>query len=214
MTDSINKDAIQQAVAEYYTDKLKLHGTSHAGVDWNSTESQYLRFRQLLRLHDDGATSPFSVLDYGCGYGELVAYLQQYHTSFVYCGYDIAPDMIVAAQKKYPDSGLFTSTLDAIHPMDYVMASGIFNVRLSTSNEEWWQYIIDTLAQMWGLASKGMAFNCLTSYSDKPFMRDYLYYTDPMKIFDYCKRHIAPQVAVLHDYGLYEFTILVRRGIE
>lgn len=214
MSNSIDRKVIQQAVAEYYSDKLEQHGASHAGVDWNSTESQYLRFRQLLRLHDEQSYIPFSLLDYGCGYGELVSYLQRQYASFSYCGYDIAPKMIEAAKKKYPGIGIFTSTLDTSNAMDYVIASGIFNVRLSTSDEDWWQYLIDTLAQMWSLATKGIAFNCLTSYSDKPFMRDYLYYTDPMRIFDYCKRHISPHVAVLHDYGLYEFTVLVRKDIQ
>jgi len=57
----------------------------------------------------------------------------------------------------------------------------------------------------------GFAFNCLTSYSDADKMRDYFYYADPLELFDYCKRRYSRHVALLHDYGLYEFTILVRR---
>ncbi|MNE88029.1 hypothetical protein D3C80_1852890 [compost metagenome] len=58
---------------------------------------------------------------------------------------------------------------------------------------------------------KGFSFNCLTSYSDLEYMRDYLYYGDPCFYFDYCKRAFSGQVALLHDYGLYEFTLLVRK---
>jgi hypothetical protein len=29
--------------------------------------------------------------------------------------------------------------------------------------------------------------------------------------FDHCKRNFSRQVALLHDYGLWEFTILVRK---
>ena len=53
----------------------------------------------------------------------------------------------------------------------------------------------------------------LTKYSDKEYMRDNLYYADPLFIFDYCKRNFSKQVALLHDYGLYEFTILVKKDI-
>jgi hypothetical protein len=42
-------------------------------------------------------------------------------------------------------------------------------------------------------------------------MRDDLYYADPRVIFDHCKRSFSRWVALLHDYGLYEFTIIVRR---
>jgi hypothetical protein len=42
-------------------------------------------------------------------------------------------------------------------------------------------------------------------------MKDYLYYADPMKLFDHCKKKYSKKVAILHDYPLYEFTLLVRK---
>jgi len=42
-------------------------------------------------------------------------------------------------------------------------------------------------------------------------MREDLYYADPCFIFDYCKRNFSRNVALLHDYELYEFTIIVRK---
>jgi hypothetical protein len=42
-------------------------------------------------------------------------------------------------------------------------------------------------------------------------MRSDLHYADPGRLFDYCKRRFARNVALLHDYGLYEFTLLVRK---
>ena len=42
-------------------------------------------------------------------------------------------------------------------------------------------------------------------------MKDYLFYADPGELFDHCKRRYSRWVALLHDYGLYEFTILVRK---
>jgi hypothetical protein len=50
----------------------------------------------------------------------------------------------------------------------------------------------------------------LTKYSDADRMRGDLYYGDPAFFFDHCKRSFSRNVALLHDYGLYEFTILVR----
>ena len=59
--------------------------------------------------------------------------------------------------------------------------------------------------------SKCAEYNLLTKYSDKEFMQSYLYYADPCALFDLCKRRYSRHVALLHDYGLYEFTILVRK---
>ena len=42
-------------------------------------------------------------------------------------------------------------------------------------------------------------------------MRADLFYGDPTFFFDHCKRKYSRNVALLHDYDLYEFTIIVRR---
>lgn len=203
---------ILRSVNDYYTAKLAQHGATHSGVDWNSTESQFLRFTQLLRLHQDPRTA-FSLNDYGCGYGALVEYLRTIGSDFIYTGYDLSAAMINSAQERYPPSPqiVFTSDESSLAMADYTVTSGIFNVRLDTSDAEWLDYMLSTLDKLWGLSRLGMAFNCLTSYSDREYMRDNLYYANPGDLFDYCKRHYSRQVALLHDYGLYEFTILVRR---
>ncbi|MGR9969871.1 hypothetical protein ACUOIB_23760, partial [Escherichia coli] len=69
----------------------------------------------------------------------------------------------------------------------------------------------ETLDSLDRFSRRGFSFNCLTSYSDEDRKRDYLYYADPCQLFDLCKRRYSRQVALLHDYGLYEFTILVRK---
>jgi hypothetical protein len=61
------------------------------------------------------------------------------------------------------------------------------------------------------LSRAGFAFNALTKYSDAEFMRPDLYYADPLFLFDHCKCRYSKFVALLHDYPLYEFTILVRK---
>ena len=43
-------------------------------------------------------------------------------------------------------------------------------------------------------------------------MRADLYYADPCFLFDYCKRNFAKDVAILHDYSLYDFTLIVRKN--
>jgi hypothetical protein len=64
---------------------------------------------------------------------------------------------------------------------------------------------------MASLATRGLAFNVLTLYSDPEHRRRELHYADPLALFDFCKKELAPRVALLHDYPLYEFTILVRK---
>jgi hypothetical protein len=94
---------------------------------------------------------------------------------------------------------------------DYVVASGLFNLRLDVDEQSWRAYILDTLRSLDRLGRRGFAFNMLTSYSDPERMRGDLYYGDPCFFFDHCKRTFSRDVALLHDYGLYEFTLRVRK---
>ena len=93
---------------------------------------------------------------------------------------------------------------------DVTVASGIFNVMAGTDVDDWRAYTLDTIQDLASLSRTGLGFNMLTSYSDPERMQDRLYYGDPGFYFDWCKRNLSRHVALLHDYGLWEFTILVR----
>ena len=40
-------------INEYYSQKLREHGTTPKGVDWNGIESQELRFKTLLNINNN-----------------------------------------------------------------------------------------------------------------------------------------------------------------
>ena len=209
---SDNWHALLRKVEEYYTAKVMAHGPTAQGVDWNSASSQHLRFQQLLRVVEY-ERGPFSLNDIGCGYGALAAYLQPSGNVFQYHGFDLSAEMIRLAHEHYGHLAncRFSHTLEAFVPAHYTVASGIFNVKLDTETEEWKAYMLDTIDQLSTLSTQGFAFNVLTSYADPERMRPELYYADPCFLFDYCQRRYSRWVAVLHDYGLYEFTIVVRK---
>lgn len=207
-------DVILDRVERYYTETLRLHGPAPDGVDWNSAESQQLRFHELLRLFDlrDG----LSVNDYGCGYAALVDYLDSQGLHLRYCGYDIAEEMIRCAVQRHAGRTdcLFTDDESRLSPASYSVASGIFNVKLGTPDDEWLQYVYATLDRIASLSTQGFAFNLLTTYGDADRRQERLFYADPLRMFDYCRTRFSRRVALLHDYPLYEFTIVVRVGGE
>jgi SAM-dependent methyltransferase len=200
-----------RAVADYYAEKLRAHGPGAAGVDWNSEESQALRFRELCRVLPDAR--PFSLLDVGCGTGALVDYLERSGRTFAYWGCDAAGPMIEAARGLHGAKAPvhFVPTLDDAPSCDVVVASGIFNVRLEASDEVWSTHMEATVRQMAQKALRGFAFNALSLYSDPAKRRPDLYYADPVRWFDFVKRELSTAVALLHDYPLWEFTLLARR---
>ena len=208
-----NSERFLDEVEKYYSNKLTLYGSTPQGVDWNGENSQTIRFDQLCKVITKNP-SQFSVNDIGCGYGSFLKYLLQRYKILRYFGNDISSEMILAAQKLHchPELVSFQVSSMPTQIADYGISSGIFNVRLDKSDSEWCDYMHDTLDLMDRTSRMGFAFNCLTSYSDEEKKRDYLYYANPCAVFDLCKRKYSRDVALLHDYSLYEFTILVKKS--
>lgn len=198
-------------VNQYYSKKIIENGATPQGVDWNSVESQELRFEVLSNVIFDNEN--FSVLDYGCGFGSMYDYFKKKYSNFHFTGLDISDAMINEAKKRNANdkSSEWTTSINIDEHFDYVIASGIFNVKLENTNEDWKNYILETMHQLNNHSKKGFSFNILTKYSDKEYMKDYLYYADPLFLFDYCKTNFSRNVSLLHDYNLYEFTIIVRK---
>ena len=205
----MNTPDLLRKTRQYYDARLAEHGATPRGVDWNSEDSQRLRFSELTTLVKDAPDA--SILDYGCGYGALRAYLREHGHRGRYVGFDISQSMIDAARTGPTDEAArFTTERGALERVDYTLASGIFNVKQAAPDEEWRQYVLQTIADLSALSVRGFAFNALSSYSDSDRRRADLYYADPLELFDYCKRRISRFVSLLHDTPLYEFTILVR----
>jgi SAM-dependent methyltransferase len=211
MNPSPHASDVHGKIAAYYTRKLAEHGPTARGVDWNSEESQLTRFDQIAKLLP--TDRPFSVLDYGCGYGAFADYLRLKGYAAQYRGFDVSQAMIEAARTTHARQVdlSFTAISGELGPADYVVASGIFSVKMDVSLVDWEAYVYSTIARMAELATFGFAFNLLTAYSDADRMRADLYYADPHRYFDLCRTQYSRWVALLHDYGLYEFTILTRR---
>ena len=70
---------------------------------------------------------------------------------------------------------------------------------------------------MFAAANKEISFNMMSTYVD--YQADDLFYFDPLKIFDFCKKELSPLVMLKHDYALgeknypYEFSIFVQKEL-
>lgn len=205
----------QKKLNDYFSEKLEKFGATPQGVDYNGPEAQAIRFEQLVKVIRPEA--PFTVMDFGCGYGAMFDFLQAKGWKFEYWGVDLIEKMVVAGREAHRDFPHAHFTVDAHEApqADYLLAGAIFNIKLETPYDEWRESTLQTLRRMNELCTKGFSFNMLTSYSDPERMaeRPDLYYGDPLFYFDFCKRNFSRSVALLHDYGLYDFTILVRKDV-
>ena len=199
------------AVEALYTTNLAAHGVTSTSVGWPDPDSQQLRFDKLAYLLElDQPSEPIAVNDWGCGYGALLHYLVARPGLRLdrYYGYDLSGPMLAAAREATADPRAeFIHGGDITHEAHYSFVSGTFNVRFGASDEAWARYIERVLVQLSAQSTRGFAFNLLSSYVD--WRKDGLFYADPHVFFDFCKRNVSRYVSLLHDYALYEWTIVV-----
>lgn len=196
-------------VRELYEKSLREHGPTPPGVGWRDCESQAMRFDRLISILD--GDRDYSVADLGCGYGALYDYLVLRKAPFRrYVGYDISADMLAhAPQKLQRDCRARLVVGDTVaEPVDYVLASGIFNVRLDADEAGWADYVWRSVESMAEKTRKGFAFNLLTTFVD--YREDHLYYADPGEYLNRCRAR-WPRAVLFHDYPLHEWTIAIWR---
>lgn len=181
----------------HYTSLLRRFGANHQAVQWSSRETQERRFAVLCELIEPSD----SVLDLGCGLGDLLGYLRnQRDFRGRYRGLDLVADFVEHARAAYAndEAASFREHDVRQEPLprgyDVVVASGLFNNRLSDN----WEFLTTTARAMFEAATKGVAFNALSTYVD--YQDAGLYYCDPLALFDYAKRNLTQRVSLRHDY--------------
>lgn len=206
MTDPV----ILNRVGRYYASRLAEHGATPRGVDWNGEESQRLRHAQFLRLF--AGEPEAAILDLGCGYGDFLSFLREHGHAGPYAGWDLAPGMIAAARARHGEAAdrqwHVGATPDGA--ADYAIASGVLNVKGDVGELEWAAYVQGVIETLGRAGRRGFGFNMLSLSSDPDKRRPHLFYADPAALLRQCLDRHGRHVAVLQDYGLWEFTVLVR----
>jgi SAM-dependent methyltransferase len=207
--------AILKSIEGYYTAKVRRYGATALGVDWNSPMSQRLRFVQLLKAVDWG--EELSLHDVGCGYGALLDHLADRHANarIRYVGSDLSDEMIRLARRRRRSirQARFIVASAAMPPVDYSVASGIFNVKLDHPVDDWEQHVALTLSTMRDASRKGFAVNFMApaALAARPAAAPQLYAADPELWMTYGREELGCDMRLVADYGLPEYSILARR---
>ncbi|MEC7456983.1 MAG: class I SAM-dependent methyltransferase [Actinomycetota bacterium] len=185
---------------------IRDHAGSSRAVDWGSPESQARRFSALVRpLGIDGA----SILDVGCGQGDLLAYFQERSLNVNYVGVDLTPEMVDHCRERFPNDEFHQgSVLDLptryALSFDYVVASGIFFMRQS----EPMRFLEESIVSMFECCKSAISFNSLSSWGRLPSEGEFL--ADPLEVLRIASG-LSNQVILQHDYHPGDFTVTIRR---
>ena len=97
--------------------------------------------------------------------------------------------------------------------VDYVLASGTFNLRAELADADWEAHVRRVLEGLWARSRRGLGFNLLAR--GVKVAEPALYTGDPEAWATWCARAL-PGALVALRYGppLPDFTVLVRRAID
>jgi len=208
----------KQGQTAYYEDLLAKYGPNYRALDWNSPESQKLRYQIFKELFIYGKKSAnLSVLDVGCGFGDLYGFFKVEgllkRNKIKYTGFDISAKLLEAAKKKYPEAQFELKDIleeRSLPGFDYIFCSGIFNIR-TTETEEHMEWVKTTLLRMYDLANFGVAVNFLSEgalpiANQEDLNRGRYFYFKPEGIINFC-RFVCGRYILRHDYHPGDFTV-------
>lgn len=192
---------------EYFVERFARYGDD-VRTFWGSRRSQEERFQVLCSIGD---LTDKSVLDVGCGFGDLLGYLAASGARISsYRGFDCVDGVLEIARQRYPE-GQFENAdlLSVAHETraDYVFASGIFFL----ASEDWHQYTFRMLKAMYSVANRGVAVNFLSRYSGQTDDGT-SYYADPADVLSRCMQEISPIVELRHSYRANDFTVFIYKN--
>jgi hypothetical protein len=120
--------------------------------------------------------------------------------------------MVRRAQRqwKHRTDARFVAGATSPRVADYSIASGIFNVKLREPLDRWTSFVARTLADMAATSRRGFAANFMAARDRDAAAELELYRSAPAAWIDYCERTLGGSVELVAEYGLREFTLLVR----
>lgn len=201
-------------IVRHYEKCLAEYGSTPRGVDWPNGADLATRFGVMLELLAEGGDRP-ALLDLGCGPGFALDYLAA--TGGVdrvrYQGIDLSSAMIDAARARWPMyefscRNILTEPLPE-QSVDIVIMNGVLTERVALSVESMTALAQSLVAAAFRIARVGIAFNVMNAHVD--WQRDDLFHWPFDALASFLRAQVGANYTFRADYGLYEYTCLVRR---
>lgn len=202
----------EQRIRQGYRALFEQHGDGPASLSWRPG-SQAVRFAAVYRSFDP--LPPQSMLDIGCGFGDLLGFLREKGWMGQYVGVDFMPEFLDTAHLRYgndPDAsfvgGHILKTDLPLKRFDICVAIGLCNNRREAGSR---LFIEELVARAVSLARRAVLVDFLSQTSNR--RRDDLFFTDPHEALAIGLRH-SRRVVLDHSYMPFEFILKIRLDDE
>jgi SAM-dependent methyltransferase len=168
----------EDVTRSYYRPRFCKFKENHEVQGWEDRDSQLKRFQVFL---DSVDVVGKSILDVGCGLGDLLAFLKDRDIAADYTGVDILPEMVRSAKDHHPGEAFHCCNIFEDNPFakdsyDYIFCGGIFNLCMG-DNLSFLRHALEVFFQV---AREAVVFNLLSHTS--PDQEDGYAYYDPKEV--------------------------------
>jgi SAM-dependent methyltransferase len=191
-----------------YRHQFELHGL-HPRSLGARPGSQAVRFAAFVRGF--GSHEPNEVLDLGCGFGDLLAYLRALGWQGRYVGVDFMPEFIDVAHGKFKDDTLACWMVGDVLEIEIADATfdacaslGLCNHLRNGGNLPFINALVQRAVS---LSKRFVAIDFLSTTSDR--RRDDLYFMEPTDALAIGLRY-SRRVDLDHSYMPFEFMLKIR----
>lgn len=195
-------DKVGKKMVAIYLKQLKKNGYSPRSLGWVKGK-QDIRFRQLTRFIEKNS----KILDYGCGFGDLMAFLQDNDVPVDYHGCDVIPEFLEIAKEKNPKGNFFQikmlETIDEKY--DNIICSGTFNFLYEKEKDIHRKHIFKIINNLFRCSTNSLSIDFQSPYVD--FMLENAYHQEIDEIINYSVKYLSKRFFVDHSYMPYEYTI-------
>jgi SAM-dependent methyltransferase len=200
-------DLLERAtVMHFHRHRIALHGIdSVESMGWREPASQRGRFETIAAAIDADHST---VLDVGCGTGDLKRFLDERFSGVSYLGIDQQPEFIAAARARHQGdaSAVFIEGNADRLPLpraDHVIACGLLGYRSANP-----RHLFQTIARLFAAAHQTLVFNVL---DQRRFPADHplLVGRDVAAVDAFC-RQLCGDVTLVEGYAVDDATFVLR----
>lgn len=192
-------------INSFYSKRYEEYGYSPKSLGWDKGK-QNVRFDILTSQYDFQGKS---LLDIGCGFGDLSMYLDRKYTSYKYFGIDLLKDFIREARERNSQDYKRFENADILdftprQNYDFAVASGTFNLSLQDIDN--YEYLNLVFEKTFAICNDGLAFDFLSDKVDYQ-LNDSFHYA-PEKVLELAYKY-SRNIVLRNDYMPFEFAIFL-----